>query len=187
MGVAKALPQTPLVSAEEFERRYSGKRFELVRGELREIMPAGGRHGEISANIGVAIAHHVRQLGLGKVFAAETGFVLNTPEGESVRAPDVAFIRKERAPNPIPEGFLRVVPDLVVEVVSPNDSYQDLRMKIEDWLSAGVQVAWVVDPKRQVVEVYAQDGTLRVLNCSQTLSGAPVLPEFQVRVAELFE
>jgi len=185
--MAKLLPQTEKMSAEAFEQAYLGKRAELVRGEVREYMPAGGRHGEITANIGYEIAQHVRRFNLGKVFAAETGFVLNTPEGESVRAPDVAFVRKERLPEPMPEGFLRLAPDLVVEVASPNDSYQDLRLKIEDWLQAGVALVWVVDPKRRCIEVYTSDGSVQVLSGSDVLTGAPVLPEFRLTVASLFE
>ncbi|MCS7300920.1 MAG: Uma2 family endonuclease [Fimbriimonadales bacterium] len=177
------------MSVEEFERAYMGKRAELWRGEVREYMPAGARHGEIAMSIGAEVRAFVRQYGLGKTYAAETGFVLRTPAGESVLAPDAAFIRKERLPEGEPaKGFSRVAPDLVVEVVSPDDSYNKVREKVGEWLAGGVQVVWVVDPERRVVEVWLPPHELtQVLTETDTLRGEPVLPGFELPVRVIFE
>ncbi len=176
------------MTAEEFAQHYMGKRAELINGEVYEYMPAGHRHGEVSLSIGSRIFQFVKRNRLGKAYGAETGFILRTAEGESVRAPDVAFIRKERIPEAgWSEAFCPIAPDLVVEVISPSDSYPQLRQKIDQWLSAGVQVVWVIDPERRVVEIWRPDGTLKELKENDTLTGEPVLPDFQVVVKELFE
>jgi Uma2 family endonuclease len=177
------------MSVEQFEREYMGKRAELWRGEVREYMPAEPKHGITAMNIGVELGAFVRQRGLGKAFAAETGFVIHTSEGDSVLAPDVAFIRQERLPEGgFPKGFSRVVPDLVVEVMSPDDSYPKVREKVREWLAGGVQVVWVVDPERRVVEVWqSQEEPAQVLSEDDTLRGEPVLPGFELPVSVIFE
>ena len=109
-----------LVTADELLRMPDeGKRYELIEGELIEMAPAGLRHGEIAATVAVLIGHHVRQNDLGSVFVAEPGFFLQR-DPDTVRAPDVAFIAKNRlSPEGAPAGFSDTIPDLVVEVVSP--------------------------------------------------------------------
>ncbi|MCS7301164.1 MAG: Uma2 family endonuclease [Fimbriimonadales bacterium] len=177
------------MSAEAFERKYLGKRAELWRGEVREYMPAGAKHGAVSARVTMALGAHVMTTREGAVFAAETGFILQTPEGASVLAPDSAFIRKERlTTEDLPEGFCPIVPDLVVEVVSPNDRYTEVREKVNEWLTSGVQMVWVVDPQRRVVEIWRPPNQLvQTLTENDTLRGDPVLPSFEVPVQRLFE
>ena len=176
-----------LMSAAEFERAYMGKRAELWRGEVREYMPAGHRHGTIALNIGAGIHAHVRQSNLGVSFAAETGFVVRTPAGESVLAPDAAFIRRERIPPDLPEeGFYPVPPDLVVEVVSPSESLAAAQEKAREWLAGGATLVWLIDPQRRVVEVWRREGLTRTLGDGDTLSGEEVLPGFAFPVRELW-
>ncbi len=176
------------MSVAEFERHYLGKRAELWRGEVREYMPASPKHGKVALNIGAEIHAFARQHQLGVAFAAETGFILRTPAGESVLAPDVAFIRKERLPEgEFPAGFCPIVPDLVVEVVSPSDSYADVREKVSEWLAGGVPLVWVVDPQRRVVEVWRAGEPVQTLSEGDTLSGDPILPNFQIKVSALLE
>lgn len=178
------------MSVEEFERAYISKRAELWRGKVREYIPASARHGEIAMSLGAEIRAFVRQHGLGKTYAAETGFVLRTPAGESVLAPDAAFIRKERLSEGEPAGrdFSRVVPDLVVEVISPDDTYNQVREKVGEWLAGGVQVVWVIDPQRRSVEVWQPPHALtQVLTEADTLRGEPVLPGFALPVRVIFE
>jgi Uma2 family endonuclease len=105
-----------------------------------------------------------------------------------VLAPDIAFIRRERLPEgEFPPGFCSLVPDLVVEVVSPHDSYADVQAKAREWLAGGVAVVWVVDPKRRVVEVWRSESDRQRLGENEILTGAPVLPNFQISVRALFE
>lgn len=126
------------LSVEEFERQYLGKRAELCRGEVREYMPAGARHGRIAMRVGAKIDQHAERQGLGIAFASETGFVVSRGEETDVLAPDVAFIRRERLPEgALPQGFCPIVPDLVVEMVSLRDALAEVRQKVADWLARG--------------------------------------------------
>ena len=106
-----------------------GKRAELVGGGLVVMAPAGGRHGEVAHTLALFIGNHVRKRNLGRVFAAETGFVLRR-DPDTVRAPDVAFVAAERLQaEETPAGFLESAPDLAIEVVSPGDAATAVRDK----------------------------------------------------------
>jgi Uma2 family endonuclease len=143
---------------------------------------------KVALNIGAAIQTFAKQHQLGTAFAAETGFIVRTPQGESVLAPDAAFICRERLPQgEFPAGFCTVIPDLVVEVVSPSDSYADMRQKVDEWLAAGVSMVWVVDPQRRAVEIWQPGETPQNLGEQDLLLGDPILPGFQLPVKELFE
>lgn len=164
----------------------AGKRYELVRGELIEMAPAGGRHGRVAIRIGSRLNIHVEQQDLGEVLAAETGFRLER-NPDRVRAPDVAFVAKGRLPpGDLPVGFLDIVPDLVVEVVSPGDTASYIQAKVEDWLRAGVRLAWVLYPDTRSVAVYRSLDKVRVLTEADHLHGDPVLPRFSCSVTDLF-
>ena len=164
-----------------------GKRCELVKGELIVMAPAGGRHGRIANKIAFLVTKVTEAGRLGDVFAAETGFVLQR-DPDTVRAPDVSFVSKERmGTDEIPAGFLELAPDLAVEVVSPNDSAPTVQSKVEDWLEAGTRLIWVVYPDTRSVTVYRSLHEAEVLSESDTLDGAPVFLDFSVTVRNLFE
>jgi Uma2 family endonuclease len=174
------------LSVAEFERRYLGKRAELWCGEVREYVPTGARDGQTTARITVRLGAYLMGANEGELLAAETGFIVRTPAGESVLAPDLAFIRKERLPEGgLPSGFCPIVPDLVVEVVSPSDTERTVHEKAREWLAGGVQVVWVVDPQRRTVTVWDSQGQAQTLTEGDTLHGAPVLPDLQIAVREL--
>lgn len=137
--------------------------------------PAGYRHGEVTKNLAVAINDFARPRKLGRVLAAETGFKLFS-NPDTVRAPDVAFIRSDRVPEPPPAGFPAMAPDLAGEVLSPDDRPGEVLEKVGDWLNAGVRLVWVVDPKRGLVRVYRADGTEAHLTAGDALDGEAVLP-----------
>lgn len=163
-----------------------GKRTELVRGDLVVMAPAGGRHGQVAHTLALFIGNHVRERNLGRVFAAETGFLLRRSP-DTVRAPDVAFVRGQRLKaEGAPAGFLELAPDLAVEVVSSGDSAAAVRNKIQDWLAAGTRLVWVVEPATRSVVVHRQGYAQEELSGEDTLSGAPVFSRFTVGVRELF-
>ena len=163
-----------------------GKRTELVRGDLVVMAPAGGRHGQVAHMFGLFIGNHVLERDLGRVFAAETGFLLRRSP-DTVRAPDVAFVSGRRLGTEVtPAGFLELAPDLAVEVVSPGDSAGAVRDKIRDWLEAGTRTVWVAYPDTRSVTVYRHGQRAEVLRDTDILEGDPVLPDFAVRVRELF-
>jgi Uma2 family endonuclease len=166
----------------------SEKRLELTNGAIIEMAPAGGEHGSIAANFLIEIGNYVKRNHLGKVTAAETGYVLLQDENgrDTVRAPDVGYIAKERAPEHLPKKFIRIVPDLVVEVVSPNDSADDIQDKLNDYRRAGVRLILFAYPSSQTLNVHTP-GENRTLGVDDTLDGGDVLPGFTLPVREIFE
>ena len=163
-----------------------GRRLELVKGKVYEMAPAGGRHGYVAIKTAVPLSAHVQSNRLGHVFAAETGFVLRR-DPDTVRAPDVAFIAQSRlSVHEIPDSFIELVPDLVVEVVSPSDTRREVLDKVEDWLRAGVKLVWVLYPISRTASVYRSGASVRDLTETDLLDGEDVVPGFSCRLADLF-
>ena len=154
----------------------SDKRTELVRGELRVREPAGDRHGRVTMNLTIRLGTHVERTAAGQLFAAETGFTLSRAP-DTVRAADIAFVRRERLPDATP-GFLDLAPDLVVEVLSPGDRPGTMLAKVGDWLEAGAALVWVIDPERRLARIYQADGSESFLADDEALDGGSVLPGF---------
>lgn len=164
----------------------TGKRYELVRGELQEMPPAGGYHGNVAFTIASIIGAHIRGKDLGEGFTAETGFITGR-EPDSVRAPDVAFVSKERlAGERAPDGFVQTAPDLAVEVVSPNDSAAAIHEKVGEYFDAGTRLVWVVYPGTRSVSVHRSSFESTTLNEGDSLDGEPVFEDFRVPVSDLF-
>ncbi len=167
-----------LMTADELlQTNIPGKRVELVRGVLVVREPTGYRHGRISMELAFLLSTHVKQTGVGEIVIGETGFKLAS-DPDTVRAPDVAFIRRERLPDPRTLGFPALGPDLVVEVLSPRDRPGETLAKVGDWLEGGARLVWVIDPERRAARVYRQDGTETHLAEHGTLDGEDVLPGF---------
>jgi Uma2 family endonuclease len=176
-----------LVTAEELLRMPDdGYRYELVRGELRKMAPAGYLHGRIAINITTPLDRHVRAHNLGVVCAAETGFKLAS-NPDVVRAPDVAFIRRERVEEVGDvEGYWPGAPDLAVEVISPSDTYADVQEKVVDWIEAGTRMILLVMPRKRTVTIYRSLTDIVMLTEHETLDGADVVPGWKLPVRELF-
>jgi Uma2 family endonuclease len=179
------MPATLMTAEELLHANIPNKRTELVRGVLVVREPTGGRHGSVTMNLALRLGNHVEREGAGQVFAAETGFTLARGP-DTVRAPDIAFVGRERLPKPIPVGFPEFAPDLVVEVLSPGDRPGEVLAKVGDWLEAGARLVWVVDPERQIARVYRQDGTESSITADGQLDGEDVLPGFSLPLASIF-
>ncbi len=179
--------ETRSVTAEElFRMPDDGFKYELVAGGLRKMTPAGGLHGVIGMRLGAAIVTHVETHHLGVVFAADTGFKLES-DPDTVRAPDVAFVRRARIPaGGVPIKYWEGAPDLAVEVLSPNDVRSEIEEKIAQYLQAGVQGVWFVEPLPRRVTVYRANAPPLVLGEADTLHGGELLPGFQYPLARLF-
>ena len=178
---------TQLMTAEELlSMPDDGFRYELVEGELRRMSPAGHHHGRIGMVLALALGQYVRDKKIGSTYLAETGFKLKT-NPDTVRAPDVSFIRQERVEQiGNTEGFWPGAPDLAVEVNSPKDTVNEVEEKVQEWLSAGTRLVWVVSPKLRVVTVYRSLTDIVTLTEKDTLNGGEVVPGFQFPVADLF-
>lgn len=176
-----------LLTAEELLRLPdTGRRLELVEGELYEMPPAGGEHGDIAAVVLIVLGEYVRRHQLGRIFAAETGFVI-ARDPDTVRAPDASFVSYARLPRgDVPLGYVEMAPDLAVEVMSPNDSAREVQEKADSWLAAGTSEVWVVSPRQRTVTVYHVGEPETVIDEYGTLRGGSLLPGFGVPVSELF-
>jgi len=178
------------LTAQDLWRMGEGDvRRELVAGDIREMSPVEGVHGQVAGQICRRLAEHVERLGSGVVLVGDVGFVLRlSGDPEGVRAPDVAFVSAGRLPRGrLPEGFLDGAPDLAVEVLSPSDDPVDVQQKVRDYLEAGAHLVWVVAPSAQAVTVDRADGSARLLREWEALEGEDVLPGLRIPLAELFE
>lgn len=154
-----------------------GKRVELVRGVLAVREPPGFVHGLVMARLTKALLTYAEAHDLGHVVAGDSGFQVAS-DPDTVRGPDVAFIRRDRLPTPPPAGYADFAPDLVVEVVSPGDRAGEILAKVADWLSGGARLVWVVDPERRLARVYREDGSETIVTEDGTLDGEDVVTGF---------
>jgi Uma2 family endonuclease len=177
----------PCLTAEEFYRLPDdGQRYELVGGALVNMAAAGGQHGIIASRLDYRLRAFVEAHDAGEVCAAETGFRL-AQNPDTVRAPDVSFIARERvAAQGIPESYWPFAPDLAVEVISPSDRFDDVLTKVQEYLRAGTRLVWVFHPRTSTVMVYRANGTVQLLTGTEELGGEDVLPGFRCRIDELF-
>jgi Uma2 family endonuclease len=158
---------------------------ELIGGELFIMSPAGFDHGRIASRIDAALQNFVSACGLGIVTTAEAGFqIAHNPD--TVRAPDVAFVRAERIPSGGVKGFFQGAPDLAVEVISPRDRAGEITVKAQDWLRAGCSAVWIVNPDERTVSIHRSLDEVFVLTTADMLTGGDLLPRFSLAVAEIF-
>lgn len=176
-----------LITADElFAMPADGCRYELVKGELRRMPPSGSEHGAIVMNFSVLVGQFVKANRLGVVFGAETGFRLAS-DPDTVRAPDLAFVRRERIPEGgIPRGFWMGAPDLAVEVISPSDPYTEVEEKVQEWVDTGTRMVVVVNPRTRTLTVYRSPTEVIRLTEADLCNGDDVLPGFTCQVSELF-
>jgi Uma2 family endonuclease len=150
------------------------------------MSPAGWKHGAVGFRLASLLGRHVAENDLGEAFLAETGFLISR-DRDTVRAPDVAFVRKDHLPATPPEdAFWPGPPDLAVEVVSPSDTTGEIDDKVKAWLDAGSAMVWVVNPKWRSVTVYRSAADIKTLTENDELSGEDVLPGFRCRLREIF-
>lgn len=182
------LLSTSVVTPDEFlEMGDAAAGYELIDGQLREN-PMSTE----SSRVGGEVYFHVRSfLGdqkLGWIFPQETAFKCFVDDPGRLRKPDGAFISFETLPKSeyVPDGFCIAVPDLVWEVLSPNDTAKEIDLKVDQWLNAGVNSVWVLQPENKTVKVIRNDGSIALLREKDTLSEPALLPGFSVSVARLF-
>jgi Uma2 family endonuclease len=177
---------TQPVTAQELSQLPPGGRYALVKGELRTMPPAGGEHGGIAMHVGASLYQAVTAQNLGRVYAAETGFLLAT-NPDTVLAPDAAFVRAERLVQIADAaGFIPGAPDLAVEVISPSDTYTEVEEKVTLWLQHGTRMVVVVNPRRRSVTVYQPARPVLFLSEQDELSGDDAVPGWSIRVQDLF-
>jgi Uma2 family endonuclease len=175
------------MTREDVEQMGSaGERMELIDGELREKAGVSQRHGEIEAQIFSPLSVHIFSNKLGRIYPSDTQFMVSR-NPDKILIPDLAFVRVDRLP-PEDERW-RIAghaPDLAVEVISPNDSYDEVVEKVELYQQAGVPLVWLVHPRRKAVVVYPLGQPPRTLFEPDILDGGEVLPGFALPVADIF-
>ena len=173
----------PMTAEEVFALPESDVQYELVRGQLLEVPMAGWQHGWI---IILVLATDPVTRSVGRTVSGDTAFVL-ARDPDTVRIPDVAFVRHERLPPPLVSGRAALAPDLAVEIRSPNDRPGEVQRKVADYFAAGVQLVWLVDPDDQSVEIWTPGGLDRHCTAAETIDGSAVIPGFRCPVARFFE
>jgi Uma2 family endonuclease len=167
-----------------------GYRYDLLKGDLIRVSPAGFRHGRLAAEIARRLGNFlVQHPHLGAVVGAETGFRLSR-NPDTVLGPDAAVVRSERLPPPEAQvGFLELAPDLAVEIVSPTDRWTTVSGKVDAYLAAGVRLVWVIEPGPRAVRVYSAEGPEQRLRADRgdVLRAEAVMPGLALPLAELFD
>jgi Uma2 family endonuclease len=184
MSTVTAPPR--LLTPDEVLDFVDGKYFELVDGQLVEKL-MGFRSQFVGAQVNWLLLNHCGSTGVAHV-AVEAGFVCFPSKPNQMRRPDVSCILVNRLPfDKITDGFLKIRPDLAVEVISPHDKVVDLEEKLEDYRDAAIPLVWLVYPHSKKVRVIRLEGPPTELGPDDDLTAEPILPGFRCRVADLFE
>lgn len=185
-----ATGSTPKMTAEEFfewanRPGNDGKRYELVAGEVVEMPSPGEIHGLLCGWIVHLLWLYATRRGQGRVLSNDTGLVVKRGP-DTVRGPDVMFFLTSLRLDDASPRHVTDVPDLVVEVLSPNDRPNQVTRRVGQYLNRGIPLVWVIDPEDRTLTVYRPGELPRVLDESDELTGNGVLPDFRCRVADLF-
>jgi Uma2 family endonuclease len=174
------------VTGEELFRRPDLEPCELVEGKIVPMSPTGFLHGDVELELGGALRTWARETGRGRAVGGEVGiYVRRSPD--TVRAADLLYISRERLAGRTPVGYLDVAPELVVEILSPDDRWDDVMEKLAEYFVAGVDRVWVVAPKLRSVFAYRSLTESRQLGEGDLLSDEEILPGFALPVARLFQ
>ncbi len=172
-------------TVQDYERLEEGAPYQLIAGELILTPSPTPFHQSISMNLSTTLGVFVKQRKLGIIFAAPLDVYLSD---EDVYQPDLIFIRADRA-NGLRKDKLRIIPDLVVEVLSPSTAYYDFTRKKEMYCARGVEEYWIVDPEAETIEIMTKQGeiyrTEQLLHNLDILESA-MFPGFRMKVEEIF-
>ena len=174
-----------ILTGEEFALIPGLGRCELVAGRIVTMSPTNWKHGDFVTEIAWHLHSFVKERRLGKVLTGEVGIYMHR-DPDYIRGADVVFISSERIAQITSESYLDVAPELVVEVISPGNTWQEMRDKIQEYFAIGVEWVWIVEPERRQVLVYRSPTEMTALNEHDTLEGERVLTGFSLLLAELF-
>ena len=179
-----AVQQIYVTADELYAMPDDGFKYELVRGALVKMPPAGFEHGGVGVRIITRLDSHVSRVGLGQVVGPDTGYQLAE---DHVLSPDVSFVSQERLPaSGLPVGYFPGAPDLAVEVISPSERERHIVEKIDDYLSYGCKMVVVVRPRTRRIEVHVSGRETQILEPGDVLHGGDAVPGWQLPVADIF-
>ena len=176
-----------LMTAEELlAMPDDGFRYELVRGELVQMPPAGHMSSFLELRVGAKLLDFVEANALGRAYSSNGGFRLES-EPDTVLAPDASFVRQERVETVGDgDGYFPGPPDLAIEVISPSDRYTEVEAKVEEWFNAGTLMVVVVNPRNRTVRVHRSLTDSVLLTEQDTMDGGDVVPGWRLPVADIF-
>ena len=175
------------ITPDQLAAMPNDKDFELVDGRLVE-RKMGNKASWVATELARILGNYVHDHELGWVFTAEAGYRLDPSRPNTVRKPDVSFVAVGRLPDEEPAvAYDRLAPDLAVEVISPGDTVQELDEKVEEYLTAGVRLVWVINPELQIVRVHKPDGTVVILRINDELDASEIVPRFRCSVSAMFK
>jgi Uma2 family endonuclease len=178
------MPPPQLLVEEDIE---VPKGFEWIDGQAVEKPDMGLESSRVASRLNRLLDTHVTSNDLGFIFDSEAGYQISVGSSRRVRKPDLSFVARGRFPEDrIPRGNSTIAPDLAVEVISPNDTAEDIEQRIADFLSVGTRLFWVVYPATRSVWVLRRDGSAARLTEAQDLSGEDVIPGFSCPISALF-
>lgn len=183
----EALVRTQL-TGDDLLKLPDDERYELIEGELIPMVPPPGfEHGRIESNAVLQLHLWNREQRLGRILSGEVGFYTRG-DNRTVRAADVVFISYQRFPAHLsPEGYLNIPPELVIEVISPGNTAEEMEAKTREWLTFGVRMVWLIYPKTRRIHVYTVPDKPIILDADAILDGGDILPGFTVQVGAFFE
>lgn len=184
----KVYDPTKVYTAEEALRLRGPGRWELIDGRIveKDMDWTGDEHGGIESNFDEQLRDYAREKQPGKVRVGEVGIYIRC-NPDTVRSADAVYISNERYAQKKSRSALDVAPELVVEILSPDDSWSEVMEKLRDYFSIGVRLVWIADPKTRRVFAYRSPTDVREFTEQDELTGDDVLPGFAVKVARLFE
>jgi Uma2 family endonuclease len=173
------------ISLEEFLNRPED-RCELVEGELKPKVSPKYKHSKTQGRLYRRLDEWCEQQQTGRVLT-EWGVILKRQERDWVPVPDLTYVSYERLPQTWEEDALcPVKPELVIEIISPGQTFGRLTKKAEDYLNAGVDRAWIIDPQAQTVSIFRQEGGFETRQRNEHIVDS-LLPELSLPIADLFE
>ncbi len=177
-------PPTTLVTAEElFWMPSEDAHVELIAGGIERTPLSSALHGLVASDVGIRISEHVHRLRLGTTVAANTGFILRR-NPDTVRAPDFAFVRKDRWSDA--EEYFPGAPDLAIEVIEPYETYSNVNAKVRDWLECGVRLLIVIDLGKQSAIIHRSLTESTHIDINGSLDGGAVVPGWTLPLRDLF-
>ena len=176
-----------LLTAEEYARLDVDHPTELVRGVVHHMPPPRSRHGQVCSRVARIVGNYCDEHKLGHVLSNDAG-VITEREPDTVRGGDVIFYDYRRVPKgKIPAGYIQVPPDLVFEVLSPDDRQSKVLRKVTEYLLSGVKAVCVLDPEDETLRIYRDDKPEVLLHATDDFTAADILGGFSCRVSKFFE
>jgi Uma2 family endonuclease len=183
--MASTLAAPEVITPEEFLAHYDAG-YELLDGVVKE-RNVSRKSSLTEQKLGTVLGEFNETHGLGEVYSSSLGLQIFPLRPRHVPRADAVFVSKRKLDESVePDtGFLTVVPDLLAEVVSPNDLAEELDAKVVDYLAAGVRLVWVIYPESRRAIVHRGDGSVSVVNEDGELDGEDVLPGFRCKLSRV--